>query len=67
VADWRDVMEARADADRARREALDRQDAVPQHADTVQALATCLAGRAICLELRALGTVIDFALRERAS
>jgi hypothetical protein len=62
MADWRDVMDARAEADSA----LGAFDRLIEQADQSSlAEATALVGltmQALCLELRALGTLLDYAL-----
>lgn len=64
MADWRDVMEARHTADAqlgVLREAL--RGLEPIADDVPAALATLTASAAICLELRALGMILDYASR----
>jgi len=61
MADWRDVMHARSEADSARSD-VDAYGGRLEDTGTGDAvLATMLAARAICLELRALGMLIDHA------
>lgn len=62
MADWRDVMDARREAD----DALADNDCyganVAERDHDTAPLAVPLAARAIALELRALGTTIDYAM-----
>lgn len=57
MADWRDVMTARTEADQA----LDAMEGgTKSQPDLVEALLT--GARAVCLELRALGVTLDYGL-----
>lgn len=62
MADWRDVMNARSDADAARGLMDSLGSVIEDGGHRDPALATLLAADAICLELRALGMIIDQAL-----
>jgi hypothetical protein len=61
MADWRDVMAAWSEADSARSDVDAYGGRLEDTGTGDPALATMLAARAICLELRALGTIIDYA------
>lgn len=60
MADWRDVMNARSEADAAQRDADAYAGALEDADRTDNGLGLMLAARAICLELRALGTTLDY-------
>ena len=64
MADWRDVMTARREADTARSDVDAYGGRLEDTGTGDAALAVMLAARAICLELRALGTIIDYTARE---
>ena len=59
MADWRDVMNARSEADAARSDVDAYGGRLEDTGTGDPALATMLAARAICLELRALAMLID--------
>jgi hypothetical protein len=61
MADWRDVMYARSEADSARSDVDAYGGRIEDTGTGDAALATMLGARAICLELRALGMLIDHA------
>ena len=66
MADWRDVMNARQQADESLgmlAYAQTREEMRGRNADAGTALLS--AARAICLELRALGTLLDYASRAK--
>lgn len=61
MADWRDVMHARSEADAALSSADSYGGQIEDGRTGDPALASLVAARAVCLELRALGTLIDHA------
>jgi hypothetical protein len=62
MADWRDVMHARREADEARTSADTYASRLEDGHGCDDGLPTLLASRAVCLELRALGMVLDYSL-----
>lgn len=67
MSDWRDVMEARADASATLVTALRHADSKPVRESGASVLIAALtfSTSAICAELRALGTTIDYAAGNR--
>lgn len=61
MADWRDVMEARHNADAALSDVNAYGGSLEDGDRSDNGLGQLLAARALCLELRALGTLIDHA------
>lgn len=61
MADWRDVMNARSAADSAASDVYAYGGRLEDTGTGDAALAIMLGARAVCLELRALGTIIDYA------
>jgi hypothetical protein len=62
MADFRDVLSARADADSALNHIMEMRSQARRIGDT-QILAILWAAHAICMELRALGVTIDYGNR----
>jgi hypothetical protein len=66
MADWRDVMTARAESDSARSDVDAYGGRIEDTGVGDAALAIMLGARAICLELRALATQLDYSARDHA-
>lgn len=62
MADWRDVTEAQTDARAAARELVAYMETLPEGPVARETYAHALATLAICAELRALGTMLDYAV-----
>ena len=65
MADWRDVMEARADASDALGHARLYGGSIEEGVKAGDpVLGNLLAAEAVCKELRALGTIVDYAVEQ---
>lgn len=64
MADWQDVMTARAEADAALRDADSYGGVIEERGGSPDALAALLGARAVCRELRALAMALDRALHD---